>query len=152
MPKIPWIKGPSIRRLESIVSTYIKRGNPNFWGSHQKPRICLPLGSRLQGGGLRYSTKKSWRKGLGAAHPLWPAGVGGAPCAAPPAAAAALLCLFLHDRRLHRHLHRQFLLVYSGSSSHTLLYLSVRRRAAHRQSGQVSPFFYHPRVPDVILL
>ena len=32
---------------------------------------------------------------------------------------------FLHGHRLHRHLHHQFLLVYSGSSSHTPLYPSM---------------------------
>ena len=54
-----------------------------------------------------------------------PAGIGGAPCTMPPAAAAGPLCPFLHGRRFHRHLHRQFLLVYSGSSSHTPLYPSM---------------------------
>ena len=107
MPKSHWIKGPSIGGPGSIVSTYIKRGNPSFGGSHQKPRICLPLGPHLQGGGLLYSTKKSWRKGVrGRRSPL-----AGRP---PPCAAAAPPvppppCPFLHGRRLHRHLHRQFL-------------------------------------------
>ena len=64
VPKSHWIKVPSIGGSGSIVSTYIKRGNPSFGGSHQKPRICLPLGPHLQGGGLLYSTKKPWRKGV----------------------------------------------------------------------------------------
>ena len=59
VPKSPWIKGASISWSRCIAKVYIKRENAKFWGSHQKPRIFLPLGLHLQAGGLIYSTTKS---------------------------------------------------------------------------------------------
>jgi len=60
--------------------------------------------------------KKPWRKGAkGRRSPMMPAA--GKELPAPPPCAPRCP---LH--RLHRHLHHQLLLVYSGSSSHTPLY------------------------------
>ena len=52
----------------------------DMFETYQPPKATNlpPLGSHLQGGGLLYSTKKPWRKGLG----------GGAPPSRPAAAGA----------------------------------------------------------------
>ena len=54
MPKRHWIKGPSIGGSGSIVSTYIKRGNPSFGGDTKKPRIFLLLAAAKEGEELLY--------------------------------------------------------------------------------------------------
>ena len=96
MPKSPWIKGTSIGGQRSMILTYVKRGNTNFWGSHQKPRICIRLGSHLQWGGLLYSPKKPWRKGAkGRRTPMMASRR--RRCPAPPPPCAHTLSLLRHD-------------------------------------------------------
>ena len=55
MPKSHWIKGSSIGGPGSIVSTYIKRGNPSFGVDTKKPRIFLLLAAAKEGEELLHS-------------------------------------------------------------------------------------------------
>ena len=75
MHKSPWIKGPSIGRPGSIVSSYIKRGNPSFGGSHE---FASPLALIYKGEGSSTAPRSHGERGLG----------GGAPPSRPAAAGA----------------------------------------------------------------
>jgi hypothetical protein len=104
--------------------SYIKEGNLTR-GGLLHPRIAAAkshvFASPMDLISMGRAPKKPWRKGAkGQCSPMKPA-VGKelpAPSPAPPLPCASRCPL----HRLHRHIHHQLLLVYSGSSSHTPLY------------------------------
>ena len=113
-PKRGW------RKSEKIY----KGRKPNSWRtppptnfSHQKPRFCLPHGSHLHGGGLPRSHKGGRLRG---GAPSWCRRRGRSSPRRRRRRRPALLAAPL--RRLHRHLHHQLFLVFSGSSTHKPLY------------------------------
>jgi hypothetical protein len=111
----PDIVRPKMGRRES--ERLYKGRNPH--GGHLHPRICSHQSHVFTSPWIPCSwgraPMKPWRKGAkGRRSPMMPA-AGESPVP-PPAPLAA------HLRHLHRYLHHQLLLLYSGSSSHTPLF------------------------------
>jgi hypothetical protein len=104
--------------------SYIKGGNLTRRGllhlriAAAKSQVFASLMDSISMG---RTPKKPWRKGAkGRRSPMKPAAGKELPALLPPPCASR--CPLHH---LHRHLHHQLLLVYSGSSSHTPLYCPI---------------------------
>ena len=123
VPKSPWIKGASIPWPRLHLQHYILMGNPIFGGPQALSRKSSSLAATKEGETLIYtSTNSRKKKAKGRRSPMMPtAGESPAPSPAPPTPAPPGTPRWALQR-LHRHLHHQLLIVFSGPSSHKPLY------------------------------